>query len=128
MTHEKALELKVGDRIASPIDNPRYRIRRITRLWVSDDRRRVMVSCTSYNAGAWLYPHAWVKVPTKAIGYDEHLHRFVRTANAGEREKGMEFGERVACRRKLPTPRETIAEGVSYLASLEPAEQIPDPV
>lgn len=122
MTHEQALGLEAGDRIASPIDNPRYRIRRITRVWVSDDRRRVLVSCHGYKGGDWFPPHGWVRVPARAVGYDEHLHQFVRTMGPLEREKlNAEYGERTATGKRLPPPADTIAEGQAYLDALESA-------
>lgn len=64
MTLQEMHALKVGDYVASALDVPEYRVRRVTDKVIAVDGSWVRVKIASYAKGDWISPEAFTKVPT----------------------------------------------------------------
>lgn len=107
MTLEEALDLKEGSRIASPLDSPPYRIRKVKRVWSNDARTDVRVILAG-TGEKWIAPFAWVVVPAGAIRLDDVTHAWVRVRKGVIRP----------CGKPVQLERETLADAHRQLDRL----------
>lgn len=63
MTLDEALTLREGQYIASPHDNPAFRVRRVTETWQNADATICRVKLASYSQQDWVDPTGFVKCP-----------------------------------------------------------------
>lgn len=71
MTLAQALELKKGQSVCSPHDRVPYHPRRLTDVWVSENRKyvRIRIAAVSPN---WISPEMWTPQPETARWDGKH--------------------------------------------------------
>ena len=63
MNLHDARKIQAGDYIASPHDNPAWRVRRVTDRWANADSSIVRVKLASFSLGTWVDLSPFVKCP-----------------------------------------------------------------
>lgn len=88
MNIAQALELQPGDRVASPLDTPAWRIRTIRKkpsgVWVNAERTDVRLSLPSFRNGEWVSALGFVPVPKRASSFDEAARRWCRKSTKAD--------------------------------------------
>lgn len=60
-----ALQVRVGDVLASPYTTPAYRPHKVKAIWASADRQHVRFQLTHF-ASNWIDHEMWIRVPEDA--------------------------------------------------------------
>jgi hypothetical protein len=88
MTLADIQKLSVGDRVASPHDEPPYRLRRVTHVWHHPEcpqYSRIIIA--SISRTALISPVGYVRARCEAVWFDTTLRRFVRKPTKRELKK-----------------------------------------